>query len=117
MTIVTWPTGRIGSRDVKRASSAKRIGRDSCVQIRVEKDVDFVDDSLSEEHDVYRVRGLANCDAVLERLQDSHRHRVNRENCHEQTAAGAHLAEHGHELAFGCCRVETLSSSGDSTGP
>lgn len=64
-------------------------------------DTGFAGDSQLDQLDV--LRGLAHMEVLRERV-DHHRARRLRDfPSLARTSAAAHLREHGHALAFGCC--------------
>jgi hypothetical protein len=65
----------------------------------------MTEDSLIEEPGVTRVRGLAHCDVMLQRLAASEMQRKEHDQNTYQSAATAHLRQQGHSLAFGCCKA------------
>src|SRR4051812_32380960 len=59
----------------------------------------------SPPDDLHRVIGLSHMAALLELAARCRGTRLARSHCYPSTAATRHIADHGHELAFGCCRV------------
>jgi hypothetical protein len=81
---------------------------------RVIKDDDYVVDSELIEKNLDRIRGLAHCDVIRERLVQRRRQRMQQDHDYYQSSCSSHLREHGHELRFGCCRVGTSHIPGDA---
>jgi hypothetical protein len=65
-------------------------------------------DSSEEEPSCTRIRGLAHCDVLIDRCTRQRSLRLEADQNPYQSAASAHLREHGHELRFGCCSAYPL---------
>jgi len=85
---------------VEQASSAEQASVEG---------VDFVDAHQLDPVDV--IRGLAHMDVLRERIAYCRGNRLRDFPPLALTAATRHLREFGHELTYGCCRPEQVSSA------
>src|SRR5881392_1940220 len=98
-------TSSIGAVRSSSAGRSSGHGRPTCVALQEEQGATHSLIELEEDSDVTRLRGLAHCDVMHERLERARAELLARGLIVlPATAAGHHLRTYGHELRFGCCK-------------